>query len=313
MSYVLRAREFVIGESLHKCASLVEEVGPGAWNFILNNGSMLLVNARADEQWLHLDAPVAIDKKGGTGGAKHDAKHDPWQLLKLNQGLGGFSKVAFLPGQSTPRVRAEISLDEEVDLAQRLREACAGLKVAAGKLHGEKREEHVGAGPLSRATEDESSTVLKRLCEESGWKFTERSGPMLAVDLETRSGFYQAQVAEQFGGAISLTVELTGAASPSEKSKQAIGTMLLQASALVRLSRATVRETEAGATASFEVLFQTPPCAAEFGHGLSALAVACGLCGHAGEAMWDETVASHYLAAQSSSKDSQTEFGSRSK
>jgi hypothetical protein len=297
----------VIGESLHKCASLVEEVGPGAWDFVLNNGSMLLVTARADEQWLHLDAPVA-DERSGTR-QRQDAKYDAWQLLKLNCGLGGLSKVALMPGQSTPRVRAEIPLDEEVDLARRLREACAGLKTAAGKLHGEKTREQIAVRPASGATDEESSAVLKRLCEESGWKFTERSGPTLAVDLETRSGFYQAQVAEQFGGAISLTAELTAAAAPSEQSKQAIAGMLLRASGLVKLSRATIKETEAGATASFEVLFQTPPCAAEFGHGLSALAVACGLCGHAGEAMWDEVVARHYLAAQYSSTDSPAYVG----
>jgi len=270
---------------------------------------MLLVTARADEQWLHLDAPVAIDKGVGTG-QRPEAKYDAWQLLKLNYGLGGLSKIAFMPGESAPRVRAEIPLDEEVDVAQRLREACAGLKTAAGKLHGEKTREQIAVRPASGATEAESSAVLKRLCEESGWKFTERSGPVLAVDLETRNGFYQAQVAEQFGGAISLTAELTATATPSEQSKQAIGEMLLRASGLVRLLRATVREKDAGATASFEVLFQTPPCAAEFGHGLSALAVACGLWGQAGEAMWNETVARHYLAAQSSLKESPACVGS---
>jgi hypothetical protein len=288
VSYVLRARESAIGELLEKCASLVERIGQGEWNFILNNGSMLLASARAREHWLHLDAPLK------TGAAQ---SYDAWQLLQLNQGLGGLSKLALLPGQPVLRVRAEIPLDEDVDLQTRLREACAGMKAASGRLHGEEKEEQTRAYSL---TSDESDAIkgseLRQRCEESGWKFTERTARKLAVDLEVGSGFYQAIVEEQAGGSVSVAVELASDAAFSESSKRAIGTLLLRASAEVRLARAVVKEGDKGA--SFEVLFQTTPCAAELSHALAALAVACGLCGQETVMMQDEFVARNYLAGQ---------------
>lgn len=291
MSYVLRARETAIGELLEKCASLVERVGQGEWNFILNNGSMLLASARASQHWLHLDAPLKTDTAQSL---------DAWQLLKLNQNLGGLSKVALLRGQQPAlRVRAEIPLDEDVDLQTRLREACAGMKAASGRLHGEEKEEQTRAYPLASDEPDAAKgSELRQRCEESGWKCTERTATKLAVDLEARSGFYQAIVEEQVGGAVLVAVELTSDATFGESSKRAIGTLLLRASAEVRLARAVVKELDEGAAASFEALFQTTPCAAELSHALSALAVTCGLCGQEAVMMQDEFVASNYLAAQ---------------
>jgi hypothetical protein len=289
MAYMLRTREFAIGESLEKCASLVERVGQGEWNFILNNGSMLLASARADEHWLHLDAPL----KNGTS-----RNQDAWQLLNMNRGLRGLSKLTFLPGEPTPRVRAEIPLDEDVDLQRRLPEACAGLKAAAGYLHGEKNEQPKGDSLTdSGGQECRDAAGLRNLCMESGWKFTERTATKLAVDLEVRSGFYQAIVEEQARGAVSIAVELTpDSAVFGEISKRALGTLLLRASSAVRLARGSVRE--GGEGAGFEVSFQTTPSAGELGHSLSALTVACELCGREAVAMQDEFVAKNYLAAQ---------------
>jgi hypothetical protein len=282
-----------IGESLRKCAPLVERVGQGEWNFILNNGSALLVGARATEHWLHLDAPLRCDVAQGM---------DAWQLLKLNRGLGGLSKLALLePGQTALRVRSEIPLDEDVDLQRRVGEACAGLKSAAGRLHGEEKEEPTRFDSLATQEEQQErpgGSELQTLCAEAGWKFTERAQGKLAVELETRTGFYQAIVEERAGGAVSVAVEVASDASFGENSRRAIGTLLLRASAEVRLARAVVRDEGQGSAASFETLFQTRPCAAEVNHALSALAVACGLCGGAAEAMQDEVVAGNYLAAQ---------------
>ena len=216
----------------------------------------------------------------------------------MNQGLGGLSKLAFLPGQSTPRVRAEIPLDDDVDLQRRLPEACAGLKAAAGKLHGEKSKQMKGHSLTgSEEQERRDAAELQNLCRASGWKFTERTAPKLAVELEARSGFYQAIIEEQAGGAVSIGVELTrDTALIGEISKRALGTLLLRASSVVRLARGIV--SEGGDGASFEVSFQTTPSAVELGHALSALSVACELCGQEAVAMQDEFVARNYLAAQ---------------
>jgi hypothetical protein len=293
VTYVARARETAITESLRKCAPLVERVGQGEWNFILNNGSALLVGARACEHWLHLDAPLRCDAAQGL---------DAWQLLKLNRGLGGLSKLALLqPGHTPLRVRSEIPLDEDVDLQRRVGEACAGLKSAAGRLHGEEKEELTRIDSLATAEgpkEEQGGAELGALCAEAGWKFTERTQGKLAVELETRTGFYQAIMEESAGGAVSVAVEVASDDVLGENSRRAIGMLLLRASAEVRMARAVVRDKGEGSAARFETLFQTRPCAAEVNHALSALAVACGLCGEAAEAMRDEAVAGNYLAAQ---------------
>ena len=291
MSYSLRARDLIVCETLEKCASLAERAGQGEWNFILNNGSMLFVGARACEHWLHLDAPVG---KGTALG------HDAWRLLQLHQGLGGLSKLALPHSQSSLRLRAEIPLCEDVDLRTRLSEACAGLKATAGRLHGEAKTARPQAysSSISQEKERTDTASLQQLFEESGWKFTERTQTKLAVDLEAGNGFYQAIVEEQANGAVSVSVELARDTSFGESSKRAIGALLLRASAEIRMARAVIKEGEEGATAGFEALFQTAPCAAELDHALSALAIACRLCGQAIAAIQDESIAKNYLAAQ---------------
>jgi hypothetical protein len=296
LSYTFRTKESAVGESLKKCAPLVERVGQGEWNFILNNGSMLLVSARADEHWLQLDAPI-----NGS-----ESQVDPWQLLKLNQRLGGLSKVASITGKSGLRARAEISLDEEVDMHRRLKEACSGLKSAAGSFHGEGPEKPTGnpakAGPGENNQRDAAG--LRKLFEASGWTFTERSEAKLAIDLETRGGFYQAIAEQEPGGGVSLAVELTRDTGFRECSKRSIGKLLLRASAMVRLARPIVKEEGEETTAYFEVRFQTAPCASELGHALSALAVASRLCGKTADAMRSEVVAANYLTYQGLGKGS---------
>lgn len=289
MTYQTRTREFVINESLKKCAPLVESTGHGKWNFILNNGSMMLVTAQADDEWLHLQAPLA------TGVARSDS----WKLLQLNRQLGA-GKFALAAGEAAAHLRAEIPLDEEVDMTRRLREACAGFKAAAGSLHGEKIEGRAKLYPLIGADEksEQSASELVRLCEESGWQFTERSANKLAVDMESGDGFYQAMIEERAGGEVSIAVELARAESFGEWSQRAMGEMLLRANSVVRFTRAAILEDEGQAAAVFEATFPTTPSAVELSHALSALSVACRLCGHELAAMQEESIAKHYVAAQ---------------
>ncbi|MDT4969430.1 MAG: hypothetical protein QOJ64_4167 [Acidobacteriota bacterium] len=286
----LRKSEVVVEESLKSCAPIVERVGLGAWNFVLNNGSALRVGARADDRWLRLDAPVNAGQHRIQGA---------WQLLRLNSALGGLSKVVTVAGYPGLRLRAEIPLDEDADLRERVKQACAGLKAAAGQLHGESHaleKEHFGPVGATKGEATDASG-LRSLCEASGWKFTERTSSKLAVDLETRNGFYQAIVENEPSGRVSLTVEVASQLAFCEISKRAIGALLLRASGLIRMARASVKQ-EQTATASFETLFETAPNAAELSHALSALAIASGLCGRTVEAMRDEVVARNYLASQ---------------
>lgn len=289
MSYQMRTREVAIHESLKKCAPLVEADGQAKWNFILNNGSMLLVTAQADDDWLHLLAPLDAQA----------TRVDAWQLLRLNHQLAS-GKFALLPGEDAAHLRAEIPLDEEVDITRRLQEACAGFKAAAGSLHGEKMKEHARPFPVIGSTEtsQQKASELTRLCQEAGWQFTERSATKLAVDLEVGDGFYQAMIEERANGEVLVFVELARDESFGEWSRRAMGAMLLRASGIVRFTRAALSETDGHAAALFETMFPTMPCAVELDHALSALSIACRLCGHEVAAMKDEAVARNYVAAQ---------------
>jgi hypothetical protein len=294
VSYQTRTRELVIGESLQKCASLVETTGPKSWNFILNNGRMLLVAAHADDRWLHLRAQLESDAA---------ARVDAWKLLHLNHQLGSGS-FALARGEQTPHLRAEIALDEEVNLTLRLQEACAGLKAGVESLYTEKTKEHVklNRGVSADETARQANSELLRLCEESGWPFDEKTATKFVFELEAGDGFYQAAVEEQGEGSVVVAVELARDEPFSEWSRRAVGLMLLRACGVVRFARAAVKERSERATALFEVVFPSLPGVVELNHALSALSVACRLCGREVRAMQDERIARNYLAAQTQLK-----------
>jgi hypothetical protein len=287
----MRTREFAINESLKKCAPLVQTIGRAKWDFILNNGSMLLVKAQADDEWLHLQAALEID-------AAHAC--DNWKLLQLNHQLDA-GKFALSKGEETAHLRAEIPLEDEVDLQRRLLEACAGFKVAAGCLHGEKSKERAKLYPLigpDEAGEQKSASELARICRDSGWQFTERSEGKLAVELEAVDGFYQAMIEEQPAGEVRVFVELARDESFGEWSRRALSAMLLRASGLVRFARAAISEDGGQEAALFEVMFQSLPSVVELSHALSALSIACRLCGREVTMLRDERIAKNYVSAQ---------------
>ena len=283
--------ERAVAESLRKCASLVEPAGAGRWDFILSNGSALPVCARAEGGWLRLDAPVE-------GAAQAHA----WGLLRLNRALRGLAKVAFPPGARRPHLRAEIPLDGEAAFSSRLLEACAGFKSAAGALHGEKpatgARGDYARRPQASARGDAAPEArdLGRLCEQAGWAFSEKSAARVEVVLKARGDLYRVAV-EGGAAGVALSVGLAPGHSFGEVGRAALGDILLRASAAIRMARAAAAEEEGRDCAGFEVVFGAPPCPAEFAHALSALAVACSLCGREAAALADdESLAERYLA-----------------
>ncbi|MDQ2976156.1 MAG: hypothetical protein M3R69_12200 [Acidobacteriota bacterium] len=275
-----------ISKTLANCASSLERVGRWQWNFSLSNGHNISARARIDEQWLLIHAPLAAS-----------AGHDAWDLLQLNAQLEGLSKFALLPGRERTYLCAEMPLDEDLDLGARLRETCDGFKAALEVLHDEK----AGAGTKLRSSAHSKLAGknnrgdLRRLCEEAGWNFTEKSEGRLAIDLDVRGGFYQASAEERGTGGVLLSVELARNEFAADECRRALSTVLLRASGAVRLARAAIEKEEDQTLARFEANFVTAPCAAELNHALSALSVACALCGQEAKALQDEFVAKNYI------------------
>lgn len=217
------------------------------------------------------------------------ARHDAEKLVRMNGRLEGLSKFALLPGDREAHLCAEIPLDDQLDLRERLRETCEGFKNALRVLHQE-RPILVDSG-LERKGEQ---VDLHRLCEEAGWPFTEKSEGKLTIDLDTRGAFFQAWAKTDTTGAISVSVELARYENAADESKEALATLLLKASGAIRMARAAIEENENQTLVYFETKFASRPCATEWHHALSSLSVACALCAQESKALDDTSVARKY-------------------
>jgi hypothetical protein len=269
-----------LGRALGAGFTAVEPAEPAVWKLLASNGRDLAATARLAGGWLLLDAPLPpFGVEGAAAGV--------WDLLRWNAALPGPVKLVLPPGPPAVRLRAELPVDVALDLPARVREVSAGLEAAAALLAGETPARPAGAA----ATVD-----LARLSEEAGWPFVARAGG-LAVGLDAGDGLHQAMVAEE-AGAVRVTVALgtDGAAAP--RCLEALGTLLLRASAAVRMARAAAGGTNGTAAARFEVCFAAAPVhPGELDHALAALSVACRMAGREARILAEnEVMAGRYLA-----------------
>lgn len=299
MTYLTNNRESRIFESLKQCAPSARELGGGRWSFALANGKSFGVTARAVEEWLMLYAPLTDRVERG----------QLWDLIRLNATLDGPTKFVLMPDNRSVHLRADIPLlDEEDfegeqentrddDLTRRVLEACAAMKSAFRRFRGKNEGDHRdSSSPLdSEAEAGGGAEDLKRRCEDSGWAFVERSAGKLVFDLEARGGFYQATVEQQRAGA-HVSVELARWEALGELSRQALAALLLKTGGRLKLARPSVDENEAHVAARFEIRFGAMPAPVELKHALSALSIACTLCGREARVIQDEVIARDYLA-----------------
>ena len=280
-----------IAMTLEKCAASINQTGRGRWELALVNGKSVSATATFLDRWLSIDAPVSdrLDRA------------DLWRLLTLNASLVGLSKFVLMPDHRSVHVRSDISLSEDDDdfeavsnSATRVQEACVGMKSALARVHDEKPSGRVKSKPASDNQDAAKPEHLRRVCEDAGWKFTERSTGKLVVDLEAQGGFFQAVVEPRSVGA-HVSAEVARWDALAESSRHALAVLLLRAGALVRLARPAIEENETEVGARFEVVFSELPRSFELAHAFSALSVACSLCGREAGAVQDEIIAKEYL------------------
>jgi hypothetical protein len=255
----LAARDEAIYKAIAAVASQLTPSGDSGWRFILLNGAPHVVTANTDGEWLLLET----DCSGETAGPEFF-----WDALVRNASLAGLAKLV-LTYDGRPQLRAELPLVEGVDPVTRVRETCSGF--AAAWLH---QDEY--ASPAASSAGNAEPVDLKRLCSEAGWPFTERGGRKLAVELEVRGGFWQALLAPTKRG-VRISCEAATLEAVPEECRQAIGGLLLAASGLVRLGRASVTAQGASSVAQFEVVFGTAPSPSEISSALESLSVGCSL------------------------------------
>jgi hypothetical protein len=225
----------------------------------------------------------------------------PLLTLERNAELSGSAKHVLLIDGSL-RLRAEVPAEEPLDpeaagLALQVREAVAGLASAMGA--STPRTSSTNETPSdSGAEEGASSSDPCTLCGEAGWSYSERSSGRLHVDLDVPGGaFYQAAV-QRAGRHIVQRVELFAddEAANDSLAGSAIAALLLSVSAVVRMVRAVSWRSAARPAWGFEVQLPGTTTVGTFVHGLSALSVACELCGREVRALvHDPVLARRYL------------------
>lgn len=281
MNVSFETQERAVTEALGVIASPVVRLRAGEWRFSLSNGKSGPFRGRLDEGWLMLRAPIH---------PPHDTSL--WSLLRTGSDLDGSAKIAIRSGDRAPDLRADLPLDGGVDLEARVKATCSGLAAALGLLDG-----HKPAAPAA-GTSGADGRDLGALLKEAGWSFTERDGGARIVDLETPRGSYRAEVTGREAFGVRMAAPLAHAGTLSNASREAIGLLLLTASACLRLARGAVVPAQRGLTLRLEVVFPETPSATEIDHALAALSVGCAHFGPESEALLEEDLAVKYLLAR---------------
>ncbi len=238
--------------------------------------------ARIDDRWLVLELPL-----------RRRRKLAPFALLERNAELMGNAKHVML-GDASIRLRADVPvrgvpIRGTLGIATPIREAVAALAHAGGALLPLAPTVCEPSGVASRDTVERAN--LARLCGESGRPYAQRSSGSLSVDLEfSGRAFYQAIVSHQPSDRIRLGVDLVrgGEVAGAEQHKLAVAVLLLSVNGVVRMPRAVIRQTEQRFSAGFEASLSGRPSLAEFVHALSALSIACDMCGREVEALMED-------------------------
>ena len=275
--------ESAITTALAKCASTVEPLGHGRWAMTLSNGVDLAARARIDEGWLLLDARLPGAPTAGV-----------WRLLGWTAALDGGARFVLGGAPHASGVRAEMPLDEDVDVQRRVGEMCAGFRAAMAKVHNPEQDGlRASAVALTRNLPD--------LCRETGWTFTEHEAGRLAIDLDVPGVFQQAIVETRGDGRVAATLAVlepsaARGALPPVVCAEALGLLLLRCCGIVRMARAAAERGKGMPQPRFEVVFDSEPCAAELGHAFAALSVVSRLASREAAALWgDERVAASYV------------------
>lgn len=282
--------ERAVVSALEKHAPAVERTGRSRWGFSLANGSHVGFTARLDEEWLVMRAEL---NGGGDGETR-----TWWELLCLNAQLEGSPRFVLRGQANLVGLGAEIPIDEDSDVRLRVHEACNAFKCALEYLHAQAGSPSEWQSKVASVTNfaPPAGFDLKALCEQTGWPFNQREDGSVAFDLQTRAGFHQAQVRVGGQGSVSVSAELAEGAVLPAVSQQAISLMLLQASHFVRGVCALAELGDNTVVWRLATGFSSPPSARELEHALTALAVACDLCGQETTALQDERVAESYLS-----------------
>ena len=268
---------------LGKCCTEMKSRAPWRWNCAAQNGQHVSFDASVEEGFLQLSAGTSMC---GLGGCDLD------RALLRNGTLSGGVKYVLDPSSHELRLRADIVIVDELQLADRVRLGLVGLHQGHAQL------DECAASPAA-APRDHSlnskAARLTQLLSESCWSFTERSSNELAVSLRVDSA-PPALIATN-GGGVELILELVRCNSRESLRLRAVSVFLLTANGNLRLARASSSDRDGQRSFGFHVCLPASAVAEEVEHALSALSVAYRTCAREAAALLDQRTAQYYLSA----------------
>lgn len=247
------------------------------------------IHARVADEWLELSASV---------GALSVRPALAWPLLRFNASLTGPMRLALAPGAGTIDLRAEIWIEDEVDVEARAAALGHDMRSALSALRDANHvEQSRGAAPIESCGPASSGTDrLVHLCAEAGWPCVERGSGRVTVEIDTGFSSYHARLEHTAGGSVSAIVDLVDAPASPPAPRAAIGLLLLTTAAAVRVVKGVVMTHDEGERAGLAVTCEGAGSSDALDRALSALTVACRLAGREAQALRHEAIALEYLA-----------------
>jgi hypothetical protein len=287
------ARTDAVSASLANGATAIKQTAHQRWTLELTNGSPHTASARLDDHWLCLDIPL-VDM---------DCPSDRQlrRMLAIQAGIDGAAKL-ILDSDGSPSVRAEVPLTDDSDKTRRISAACESIKSALDALASSRRRSRKKAIVIDDGTQtpdavDESACeALADLCSQSGWAPFDGPSGKPAVKIDSRLRIYNAILTPRSDAGVEIRVDIAATVGASESRLAAIAEILLRACGVVRMVKAFVCDEPDSQPAIFAVTLPGPVAQGELGEALSALAVACEVCGNEISALQNEEIAQAYLS-----------------
>lgn len=278
----LAGNESEVEAKLMSAVPAVKRLGPGRWEFLLNSEHDLPGSMSLDDDWIAFEILTPPQKAALTS--------DPWQIALANANLVGVSRLSFSAEDQSLILRADIPMTRKL-APDSLVKAFDDLTLALDRLSGSK-------SPGTKIIERPNYLPpdVRQTCEEHGWNITERQDRTLLIDLASGDAFHQARVGFSDSGGITLAADVIRMDEPSKVSKAAIGSLLGRVSAVIRMVRPCVARSDERYVVRLEAALPRMPAEHDIHEGLSALSVACRMCGRELEILRDEHFAGEYLA-----------------
>ena len=261
-----------------------EESGQGKWVFGgVDEGKQ--INAQIGAGWLTLDCKL------GQG----LSEIDPWAKLQKHREFGSNVRYAVDRHDGELHLRSDLPLKSKAggnkEMEGSIDRFCLAFTEALNGSNGQDSEAE--AGEIEPGEID-----LKEYCHEAGWAYAERAGGELSVKLEVKRAPFRAILSSNNDGDVCMKVKLIKHPSDvDEVNHRAVGLLLLLSCGVVRSVRAVVSSQASDeSVAGFEVCVPHLNSCDELNEGLSALSVACNVCGAEAELLYkNKTIAESYL------------------